>query len=270
MPGALRATVRLLRIFLYLFRGVWITVRYGSTDDGGAELARRRRAWYRRALELSGIEVQTTGQMADEPALVVANHVSWLDIPVLGTSSDVRFLSKAEVARWPLIGWLARRNRTLFIRRGAHESEVLIRDIGAALRAGAQVAIFPEATTTDGTEVRHFHPRLFAAAVEMHAPVQPVAFDYGREPEGGAPAAAFTGGMRLIPHAWRLLKRERTLVHLRILPVIPVEPETTRRDLASNSRAAIRGALGLPLEPAGKRLSRNGFAEKRPGSSGPR
>lgn len=251
MPGALRASVRLLRIFLYLFHGLWITVRYGSAHGSDEELRRRRRAWYRRALELSGVEVQTTGKMVEGHALVVGNHVSWLDIPVLGTSSDVRFLSKSEVARWPLIGWLARRNGTLFIRRGAHESEALIRDIGAALRSGHQVAIFPEATTTDGTEVRHFHARLFAAAVDTHSPVQPVAFDYGREPGGGPSAAAFTAGIGLIPHAWRLLSRDRTLVKLRILPPLQIEPDMTRRELAARSRAAIRAALGLPTQPHG-------------------
>jgi lyso-ornithine lipid O-acyltransferase len=248
MAGAMRASVRLLRVFLYLVYGVWIAARYGSRDGSDADLHWRRRAWYRRVLELAGVEVSVTGEITDGQALVVGNHVSWLDILVLGTSSDLRFLSKAEVARWPLIGWLARRNGTLFIRRGGHESEALIRDIGAALRHGHQVAVFPEATTTDGSEVRHFHPRLFAAAIDTGSPVQPVVFDYGREPDGRPPAAAFTAGMGLIRHAWRLLSRERTVVQLHILPPLPIEPATTRRELAVRSRGMIRAALGLPVQ----------------------
>lgn len=247
MPGTLRASYRLLRVFLHLGYGVWITARYGSPRVSRDERCRRRRAWYRRALALCGVELKVTGEMIPGSALVVGNHVSWLDIPVLGTCSDVRFLSKSEVARWPLIGWLARRNRTLFIRRGAHESEALIRDIGTALRQGDQVAVFPEATTTDGSDVRRFHARLFAAAVDTLSPVQPVAFAYGRDPDGGPPTAAFTDGIGLFRHAWRLLSRERTFVRLHILHPVPVEPGTTRRELASRSRAVIRAEVVLPL-----------------------
>ncbi|TVP88633.1 MAG: 1-acyl-sn-glycerol-3-phosphate acyltransferase [Thioalkalivibrio sp.] len=247
MWGTLRASYRLLRVFLHLGEGIWISARYGSPRGSGDELCRRRRAFYRRALELSGIELEITGEPIPGSALVVGNHVSWLDIPVLGTCLDVRFLSKAEVARWPLIGWLARRNGTLFIRRGAHESEALIRTIGTALRQGDQVAVFPEATTTDGSDVRHFHARLFAAAVDTLSPVQPVAFDYGREPDGSPPAAAFTAGIGVLRHAWRLLMRERTFVRLHILHPLPVGPGTTRRELASRSRAVIRAEVVLPL-----------------------
>lgn len=246
MSGALRASFRTLRVFLYLWYGIWLTLRYGSWDGLDQRLHAARRRWYRRALQWSGVEIESTGRLVDGPALVVANHVSWLDIPVLGTSSDVRFLSKSEIARWPLIGWLARRNGTLFIRRGAHESETIIRDITAALRAGQQVAIFPEATTTRGDEVRHFHARLFAAAIESGAPVQPVAFDYGREPDGSPPAASYSGGDRLVPHAWRLLSRENTAVRLHILPPLPVTPGMTRRELARQAHRAVCAALALP------------------------
>ena len=247
MPQTLRASYRLLRVFLHLGYGIWITARYGSPRVPRDERIRRRRAWYRRALELCGVELEITGEPIPGSALVVGNHVSWLDIPVLGTRLDVRFLSKSEVARWPLIGWLARRNGTLFIRRGAHESEALIRDIGAALRQGDQVAVFPEATTTDGSDVRRFHARLFAAAVDTLSPVQPVAFAYGRDPDGGPPAAAFTDEIGLFRHAWRLLSCKRTFVRLHILHPVPVEPGTTRRELASRSRAVIRAEVVLPL-----------------------
>lgn len=248
MAGSARAGWRLFRLFLIVWWGIWLTLRHGSGRDAQERLPRVRQQWYRRALEVAGVDVRWRGTQAHGAALAVANHVSWLDIPVLGSHLDVRFLSKSEVARWPLLGWLARRHGTLFIRRGAHEVETLIRDIADVLDQGGRVAIFPEATTTRGDAVRHFHPRLFAAAIATGTPIQPVAIDYGREPDGSPPQASYTGGDRLLPHAWRLLRRERTIVELHILPLVEVDPDMARRDLAERARRAIVAELSLPRE----------------------
>jgi lyso-ornithine lipid O-acyltransferase len=246
MRGSLRASWRLLRLFFFVWSGLWLTFRHGSGLGSRERLARVQRDWYRRAVELLGVEVRCRGEQAEGPALVVANHVSWLDIPVLGSRLDVRFLSKSEIARWPVIGWLARGHGTLFIRRGAHEVEAIIRDIADALEDGEKVAIFPEATTTRGSDVRHFHPRLFAAAIATATPIQPVAIDYGREADGGPAQASYAGEDRLLPHFWRLIRRERTTVDLHILPPIPVEPDARRRELAQFARGTIVAALSLP------------------------
>ncbi|MCA1788928.1 MAG: 1-acyl-sn-glycerol-3-phosphate acyltransferase [Thioalkalivibrio sp.] len=246
MRVSLRASWRLLRLFFFVWSGVWLTFLHGSGLGSSERLARVQRDWYRRAVKLLGVEVRCHGEQAGGPALVVANHVSWLDIPVLGSRLDVRFLSKSEIARWPVIGWLARGHGTLFIRRGAHEVEAIIRDIAEALDDGEKVAIFPEATTTRGEEVRQFHPRLFAAAIATATPIQPVAIDYGREPDGSAAQASYAGDDRLFPHLWRLLCRERTSVELHILPLIAVEPDARRRDLARSARRTIVAALSLP------------------------
>jgi len=248
MRGSLRASWRLLRLFFFVWSGLWLTFRHGSGLGSRERLARVQRDWYRRAVELLGVEVRCRGEQVDGSALVVANHVSWLDIPVLGSRLDVRFLSKSEIARWPVIGWLARGHGTLFIRRGAHEVEAIIEDIAKALDDGERVAIFPEATTTPGDEVHHFHARLFAAAVATATPIQPVAIDYGREPDGGPAHASYSGSDRLLPHFWRLLRRERTTVDLHILPPIPVEPDARRRDLAKTARATIVATLSLPQD----------------------
>jgi lyso-ornithine lipid O-acyltransferase len=234
---------------LYLFYGLWLTLRHGAGPEGELRLIPIRRRWYRRALELSGVEVRCDGQPLPGPALVVANHVSWLDIPVLGSVMDVRFLSKVEVARWPVIGLLARRNGTLFIHRGAHHSERIVRDISDVLNQGHQVVIFPEATTTGGREVRRFHPRLFAAAVDTLTPVQPVALDYGRGDGDTPPVAAYFGGDWFVLHAWRILRKPRTVVHVHLPPALPVAEGTTRRQLADAARKAVVAALGLSAAP---------------------
>ena len=252
MRGSLRASWRLLRLFFFVWSGLWLTFRHGSGLGSRERLARVQREWYQRAVKLLGVEVCCHGEQTEGPALVVANHVSWLDIPVLGSRLDVRFLSKSEIARWPVIGWLARGHGTLFIRRGAHEVEAIVRDIAEALDDGEKVAIFPEATTTRGDEVRQFHARLFAAAVATATPIQPVAIDYGREPDGSPAHACYTGDDRLLLHFWRLLRRERTDVEVHILPLIPVEPDALRRDLAQSARRMIVAALSLPQKPGSR------------------
>ncbi|WP_043739349.1 lysophospholipid acyltransferase family protein [Thioalkalivibrio nitratireducens] len=246
MASKLRGSYRLLRIFVYLLYGLWLSLRYGFGPAGEARMAEVRWRWYRRAMELAGVEIRVDGRPPDGPALVVSNHVSWLDIPVLGAVMDVRFLSKAEVARWPLIGWLARRNGTLFIHRGAHHASQIVRDMSEALSRGQRVVLFPEATTSTGAEVRRFHPRLFAAAVATGTPVQPVALEHERGADGSPPAAAFVDGEWFLVHAWRILCRPRTVVQVHLLPPLPVTEHSTRRELADAARCVVLAALGLP------------------------
>ncbi len=255
MPGALRGSYRIARLFLYLCYGIWLTLRHGSGAKGPERMIPIRRRWYRRILELAGVEVHCRGEGLEGPVLVVANHVSWLDIPVLGAALDVWFLSKSEVARWPLIGWLARRNGTLFIRRGAHEADAAAQGIMGLLRQGQQVLLFPEGTTTRGDTVLRFHPRLFAAALETGFPVQPVALYYPPETKGSPAAATYSEGDTLLPRAWTLLCSPRTPVKLHLLPALPVDG-LGRRQLAEAAHRAVVEALGLPAEP-GRRGARN-------------
>ena len=249
MQATLRAFWRLFRLFLLIWAGVWLTFRHGSGPDASARLARARRWWCARVLDVAGIRVRREGEAVRGPAMVVANHVSWLDIPVLGTIPDMHFVSKSEVARWPVIGWLARRHQTLFIRRGGHESEALAAKIADALARGQKVVVFPEGTTTRGDAVRRFHPRLFAAAIAAEAPVQPVAIDYGREPDGSPPKASYAGGDRLLSHVWQLLCRDHTDVQVKVLTKLPVTSDSVRRALATKARAEIVHALSLSETP---------------------
>jgi 1-acyl-sn-glycerol-3-phosphate acyltransferase len=245
MRRFLRGSYRTVILVFFLLQGVWFTVRHGFSAQGRERLVEIRRNWYRRGLAIAGVRVRCLGEPGPAPALVLANHVSWLDIPVVGSALDVRFLSKSEVARWPVVGFLARRNHTLFIRRGGHHTEQLSGQIAEALRQGERVVLFPEGTTTRGTEVRRFHPRLLAAAVDTGVPVQPIALDYGREPDGSAPRASYSGDDVLLSHAWWLLCRKSTSVTVRLLPMIHVSPGTTRSDLAETARTAIVRALDL-------------------------
>jgi len=208
-------------------------------------LARVTRAWHARLCRLLGLDIQVDGTAADG-VLLVANHVSWLDIPVLGACAPFVFLSKSEVRHWPLIGWMAGIVDTLYIERGAHQTADLAAAIGDQIRAGRSVVIFPEGTTGEGHDLRRFHSRLFAAAQQPGIRVQPVAIRYGSngKPDGVAP---FVGDDGLVSHLWRVLHQRRLPVRITFLPAF--DPAgLDRRALAEQSRAAIAGVLGISVD----------------------
>lgn len=135
--------------------------------------------WLHMIIRILGGKVSISGKPLNSSALMVANHIAWLDIPLLGGYSPIRFLSKQEIENWPVIGWLANCGGTLYIERGKQGAAQLAAErISASLRAGDVVLVFPEATTTDGRDVRPFHARLFSSAMEAEVPVQPVALRY--------------------------------------------------------------------------------------------
>jgi 1-acyl-sn-glycerol-3-phosphate acyltransferase len=175
---------------------------------------------------------------------VVSNHVSWLDIPVLGATLPVCFLSKAEVRRWPLLGMLATMAHTVYIERGAHGARVVSEKIVAQLRGGRNVVLFPEGTTSDGKSVRRFVPRLFAAAIETESRLQPVAIHY--PPVRGVESVApFFGGDRMGSHMLKVLAEPSIDVQVTFCP--PIHEMQSRRRLSELSREAIRVVIEQDL-----------------------
>lgn len=236
---------RLLRVVLYLLAGAAIVL----FPAAGRPLGFQSRwlpavvCWWHtglcRALDL---RIQVKGNLAPN-VLLVANHISWLDVPVLGAQGELDFLSKAEVRDWPLIGWMAESGGTLFINRGGHESAEVIRRLGERIRAGRRAAIFPEGTTTDGTRVRRFHPRLLAAAQQAGVGIQPVALRYGDKHKPD-PIAPFIGNDSLVLHLLRLLRHPGLAVTVSFLPPVTVAG-LDRRRLAEQCHRAIAGALDI-------------------------
>jgi lyso-ornithine lipid O-acyltransferase len=203
--------------------------------------------WYRRFCRCLGMRVRGDGVLA-RPSLLVANHVSWLDIPVLGTQGEMGFLSKAEVRAWPLIGWMSEIVGTLFINRGANQIGEAIGHICLRVRGNKPVLVFPEGTTSDGRQVYRFHPRLFAICQQAGVQVQPVALRYGTGPEPD-PIAPFVGEDTLLRHLWRVLCHPGIEVRVGLLTPIPVG-DLDRRQLAKEARQAIVVRLGLdPADP---------------------
>ena len=203
--------------------------------------------WHRRLLRCLGLEFSCRGAPV-AGALVAANHVSWLDIPVLGSVAPLCFVSKAEVRQWPLVGWMAANTGTLFMQRGAHQAAAMAGRVGQRLRAGAMVVIFPEGTTGDGRVLGRFHARLFAAAEHDGAAVQPVAIRYGRDAEPDA-IAPFVGDDTLLGHLWRVLRHPGLTVTLTFLAPLKGDGEH-RRALAEAAHGAIADQLAVQASEA--------------------
>lgn len=175
----LRAVGRLLRALAHIAGGIWTILTLFPRLGQPAKEARVQ-VWAMAMLKLVGIELALRGTPAAEgPVLLVANHLSWLDIVVLHASRYCRFVSKSDIKHWPLVGTLAGGAGTLYIeresRRDAHR---VVHHMAERLKLGDVLAVFPEGTTGDGTKLKPFHANLLQAAIVTNAPVQPVALRF--------------------------------------------------------------------------------------------
>lgn len=213
--------------------------------------------WHNRLADILGVRITVTGPRPGAPALLVSNHVSWLDVIVLGGLTRTDFLSKDEVRRWPLLGWLAARAGTLFIRRGDGQAAGVSEQIAARLRGGGLLALFPEGTTTDGREVRPFFSRLFGAVIDAGCPLVPVTLRYHVDGAHDA-LAPYTGDQSLLHNLRGLLGRPHTAVHLVFGQPVALHGRS-RRQLAEHARGVIQQELGRP-SPVPMRCRRPGWA----------
>lgn len=220
-----------------------------------APLARGRRpvtgrlvqAVCRANLALIGIGLRVQGRAAGTPALVAANHGSWLDIFALNAALPVTFVAKAEVAGWPGIGWLARGTGTLFVRRDRAEAAAQVAQIAARLGAGGRIALFPEGTSTDGRRVLPFKPALLAACLPAEGapvPVQPATIRWQAPAGARADFHGWWGGMDFGRHLLWLLAQPRTgAVTVILHPAVTPDPATGRKGVAAAAEAAVRAGL---------------------------
>lgn len=198
--------------------------------------------WSRQLLDVLGVRLSAQGT-PPVGGFVVANHVSWLDIFAINALAPATFLSKDDVRRWPVIGWLADRAGTLFIERGSRAAAARAKEhLIGALRSGHRVAVFPEGATGHGDHVLPFHGALFQSAIDAGVPVAPVLLRY-RTPDGRPNAAAAYVGDTTFWECLRAIAGAPDLVaSVEFLHVI----ETTgadRRHLAHRSHQLIAHAL---------------------------
>jgi 1-acyl-sn-glycerol-3-phosphate acyltransferase len=246
-----RALWRLLRGLLHTARGVLTCGLLFPWLDAPRRMRHVGR-WSERLLQLLGIECIVSGHPHAAPAMLVANHVSWLDILALNAVQPARFVSKAEVRHWPLLGWLVACAGTLFIERERKRDALrVVHQVAAALRAGEIVALFPEGTTSGGEAVLPFHANLLQAAISAQAPIQPVALRYMDADASISVAAPYVGETSLGESVRRVLLAERLQVRVTLLAALPAAGFTERRTLAARLQAQIAQAIAAPPPHSG-------------------
>jgi len=241
MSAPRRTSARLARHLLAVYASAVLRApRLGPGER--RELAAR---FAREMLDVLEVPLHVRGTPpAGGPALVVANHVSWLDMYVLNAVAGARFVAKSEVRGWPFFGTIATRFDTFFIVRGSYRDAGRMRiAVARALGLGERVAVFPEGTTTDGTTVGRFFPALFQAAIDARAPVQPVALRY-RDTHGRPSAAPVFVGDTTVLASVRQVLREPALAAEAILGPSLDPAGRTRRELAEHTRSWIAATLG--------------------------
>ncbi len=239
--------VPFVRVMLHLLQGLLIAAVIFPWIES-ASRDRHIKKWSHALLAILRIKVELQVQAGAEPvqrALIVANHVSWLDIFVINSHHPCRFVAKADIRNWPALGWLCAQGGTIFIARGKQrEVRRVYEGLVTSIEAGERIAFFPEGTTAAQGAVLPFHPNLFEAAIEARVPVQPFALRYIDERGELHRAADFIGDMTFVDSMLLIMKTRKMTAQLIMLPSIETAG-AHRRELAQQTRARIAETLGF-------------------------
>lgn len=262
------AALRLFAIVVLIAVAASVGFALSLAPGGGARRIARsaQRAFCLLACKALGIIVDAKGRLpTGAPVLLVANHISWTDILALGSLAPLAFVARHDLADWPVLGLLARSYGALFVERGRRRQIPEInRQMAARLGQSEIVALFPEATTGDGTRVRKFHSPHFAAAGALlnmreevaSVLVAPAAISYTHRrglPLGrnGRASVAWYGDTEFGPHLVDLLQAGRTQCTIRLLEPISFERNTSRKIVTRQAAEAIRAAFRQEIMAAG-------------------
>jgi 1-acyl-sn-glycerol-3-phosphate acyltransferase len=248
LPAPLRRALRLSLLSFHLILGVALA---GVAFPLCSPALRDRliMVWARRMLSVLGVRARVgPAPILPGGALLVCNHVSWLDIYLIYAAQRVHFVSKSEVRAWPVAGWLAHKTGTLFLERGRRADTARVNaEMRALMQRGAWVAVFPEGTTSDGRGLRRFLPSLLQPAVELNCPIVPAALRYRTLTGEYSAAPAYIDQISLWQSFRQITSEPGLIAELHFGE--PILPNGHRRDLAAQAEAATARLLGV--EPAG-------------------
>lgn len=261
----LLAPLRMLLLLAHVLAGIVVAA---AVFPWQSQAGRNRiiRAWSRLLLAICGARLRVTGRPLPpaiartgiEPGsrgrMLLANHISWIDPFALNASAPSRFVAKAEIRAWPLLGTLVTLVGALYIERGRrHAVASMNHRVRDRLKEGETVAVFPEGTTTDGRSLLPFHSNLVAPALEVGAECWPVALRYT---EDGAPstAAAFIDEMSIATSLWNILVARRLQIEVAFLEPVPTVGDRNRHHIAEAAAERVAAWLGVPA-PSGRRFS---------------
>ncbi len=239
----LLACWRLVRVVVHLLHGLWIIkAQFPRLDVAGRH--RRIQWWSGKFLRVLDVQLDLQGQFKAGSSLVVANHVSWLDIVAIhAVHPRTRFVSKADVKRWPIVGPLVYAADTLFIERERKRDAMrVVHQMAEALQAGDSVGIFPEGTTGAGDKLLPFHANLLQAAIAAEAAVQPVALRFSDVDGPISQAVVYVGDTTIVQSLWLIAMGRGLRVRVSVLPPVGAR-HADRRALSQHLQALIAEAL---------------------------
>ena len=179
-----------------------------------------------------GVKVVQLEKVPQHHGLWVSNHVSWMDIPVVGSVSPAFFLSKAEIGKWPVFGKLAEAAGTVFIERGSGDTGSVAEQIASFLSEGYSVIFFPEATTTSGKKIKRIHGTLLQSAIDANVPVQPIVLAYVNKDGTLSDALPYYGKMTMKASMKRVLDSKNVTAY--VLPLEPLDPNGYNKSQMTN------------------------------------
>lgn len=252
MFAIIRMWWRLARLGIHLMSGC-IQLAFMSPWGHSAFKQRQIQSWSAKLLQLCGIQLALVGQpyvgQAKQGQFWVSNHISWMDIFVINSIRPTRFVAKADIRSWFLIGWLVAQADTVFIQRHQRQhTNQALNNIEQVLQQGGTIGLFPEGTSTDGTAVKPFKASLFQAAINQRAIIQPLAIEYLTEQGEHNTAPAYCDDITLWQCLQQVLLQPQSTVRVHCLPCIASDAHT-RQQLAPHVQRSIATIIQTANSP---------------------